>query len=472
MEQTQYITDDFLLSNKAARRLYHEYAEPLPIVDYHCHLNPTLIAADHRFDDICELWIECDPYKWRAMRMNGIKEEFITGDVSPVDKFTAWAHTLPRLAGNPLFHWSHMELKRYFGIDELLGPHNAIDIWDRCHARLEQAELSVHSLLKEARVHTVCTSDELLNNLKPHSEVTREKCGFNLLPSLRGDSILAIQGFGFTDWLQRPSDSTYENIQSLDDYKRAVCSRLDRFQQAGCLLADHSLDLLFFEDVSDNEARGYFAKVLKGESLAPLELQGLQNHLLLFLGSEYAARNWAMQLHLGAQRQTSSRLRSLLGPAGGFTCIGSCIDIVPLCRFLDKLESRGALPRTILYNLNPNDTEMLTSLCGSFVDEGVSCKIQHGPVWWYNDHKDGMERHLTALGNLSLLSRFIGMTTDSRSFLSYVRHDYFRRVLCNHLGRWVQEGQLPVDWVWLGEMVRGICFYNALEWLGIKEGKI
>ena len=471
MEQAQCITDDFLLSNKAARRLYYEYAAHLPIVDYHCHLSPALIAADHRFGDICELWIDCDPYKWRAMRMNGTAEKFITGDTPPEDRFLAWAKTLPRLAGNPLFHWSALELKRYFGIDDLLGPRNAKEIQAKCNARLmNHADLSVHGLLKEAKVHTVCTSDDLLDDLETHGLVSRDECGFNLLPSLRGDSILAIQGAGFTDWLQRLSASSNQNIQSLDDYKRAVCSRLDRFRQAGCMLADHSLDLFFFEDVSGSEASGYFAKVLKGESLAPLELRGLQTQLLLFLAGEYAARNWAMQLHLGAQRQTSSRLRSLLGPAGGFTCIGSCIDILPLCRFLDKLESRGALPRTIIYNLNPNDTEMLASLCGSFVDEGVPCKIQLGPVWWYNDHKDGMERHFTALGNLSLLSRFIGMTTDSRSFLSYVRHDYFRRVLCNHLGRWVQEGQLPVDWVWLGEMVRGICFYNALEWLGIKEG--
>jgi glucuronate isomerase len=465
-----FITEDFLLHNKTARRLYHDYAAGLPIVDYHCHLNPHQIADNHRFKDICELWINCDPYKWRAMRMNGVREELITGDASPESRFMAWARTLQHLAGNPLFHWSQMELKRYFGVGELLDPHNALDIQSRCNARLDQAGLSTHGLLKEAKVHTVCTSDDLLDDLETHGAVTREECGFNLLPSLRGDSILAVQAAGFSDWLQRLAESVDVTIQSLDDYKNAVRRRLERFQQAGCLLADHSLELMFFEKVSPKEAASYFSRVLKTEPLEPKELQGLQTSLLLFLGGEYAARNWAMQLHLGAQRQTSSRLRGLLGPAGGFTCIGGGIEIAPLCAFLDRLESQGALPRTILYNLNPTDNEMLASLCGSFVEDEVPCKVQLGPAWWYNDHKDAMERHFTVLGNLSLLSRFIGMTTDSRSFLSYVRHDYFRRILCGLLGRWVQEGQLPMDYEWLGGMVRGICFYNALEWLGIREG--
>ena len=370
----------FLLRTETAQRLFQEYAASLPVIDYHCHLSPADIADNRRFSDLTQLWIDCDPYKWRAMRLNGIGERLITGDSSARERFTAWAHTLPRLAGNPLFHWSCMELSRYFGIDEILGPDNAARIWDHCNEWLKVPDLQVQGLLKKARVEIVCTSDELLDDLSPHAALEPETDGLCLLPSLRGDSILAFQDPDFAAWLERLAKLTSLSVASLQDYKKAVSARLDSFSRAGCLLADHSLDRFSFDPADEKTAEGLFQAVLGGRPLQARELMGLQSHVLVFLGGEYARRGWAMQLHLGAQRQTSTRLRNLLGPAGGFTCMGNSVDVAALCAFLDCLESRGSLPRTVLYNLNPADTEMLASLSGSFVQEGVVCKVQPGPA--------------------------------------------------------------------------------------------
>jgi glucuronate isomerase len=460
-----YLGEDFLLTTAVGRALYHEHAASLPIIDYHCHIDPADVADDRRFADIAELWVCADPYKWRAMRMNGIPERLITGGASHLDKFKAWAGTVRHAIGNPLFHWTGLELKRTFGIDELLSPDTADDVWTRCNARLAEPGFSARGLLGRARVEVLCTSDDLLDSLAAHRRHRKTAADLRMLPSLRGDSMIAVDGDGFVAFCRSLSELTGIAIASLDAFKAAVRMRLDVFADLGCRVADHGLDVAAFDAADDDTAARLFERRLAGGELSAVERLQLKSALMLFAGAEYHRRHWIMLLHIGAQRVTSTRLRRLAGPAGGYAAIGRSADVAAIARFLDRLEGDGTLPRTVLFTLNPSDTDMFASLVGSFAEDGVPGKIQFGPAWWYNDHRDGIVRQLRALGNLGLLGRHIGMTTDSRSLLSYSRHEYYRRILCNLIGEWVEAGELPNDPELLSGFVADICYRNAKRWL-------
>jgi len=461
----EYLSDDFLLVSNVGKSLYHEHVASLPIVDYHCHIDPQAVADDKVFKDIAELWVCKDPYKWRAMRMNGIAEREITGDASNQQKFKAWAKTVPYTIGNPLFHWNGLELKRYFGVTELLVPESADAIWKRCNSQLSLPQCSARGLLKQTNVELICTSDDLLDSLEPHRQMFEEKSALTMLPSLRADSLLAVETTGFVSFCQTLAEKTGIIVDCLDAFKSAVRLRLDVFGELGCRFADHGLDKPFFELIAEDEAARLFEKLITGGNLSDLEQLQLKTTLLVFFGQEYAERNWIMQLHIGAQRATSDRLRNLSGPAGGYTCIGSSSDVVPVSRFLNHLEINGRLPRTILFTLNPSDTDMFASLTGSYAEDGVPGKVQFGPAWWWNDNRDGIVRQFRTLGNLGLLGRHIGMTTDSRSLLSYSRHEYYRRIVCNLIGEWVEAGELPRDQSILKKFVQDICYFNARNWL-------
>jgi len=401
----ELIHDDFLLKTASARRLYHELAAGLPIIDYHNHLDPGDLADDRAFENLTQLWIASDPYKHRAMRIAGVPERFITGDAADREKFDAWAATGPLTLGNPLFHWTALELKRYFDISELLSPESASRVWATCNERLGDSNYTARRLIARANVECLCTSDRLPDDLQAHARLAKSGFPTRVWPSLRVDE-----------------DATFD--------RSLITERLDFFQQRGCRLADHAVT-------------------------------GFGSDGLRAYAREYGRRGWIMQLHIGAQRHTSTRLRQLAGPAGGYATIGPSCDIPGLCRFLDDLEQAGCLPRTILYPLNPADYAAVATLTGSFAEDGVRGKIQLGPAWWYNDHAWGIRQHLDALASYGLLSTFIGMTTDSRSLLSMVRHEYFRRVLCDWLGDQVQAGALPADDQLLGPLVRAVSYENA-----------
>ncbi|MBD3375463.1 glucuronate isomerase [candidate division KSB1 bacterium] len=461
---TPFIHDNFLLNSETARQLYHDIAKDLPIVDYHNHLNPQDLAQNRQFDNMAQLWVISDPYKHRAMRINGIPERLITGESTDKEKFYAWAETVPYTMGNPLFQWTALELKRVFDIDTLLCKESAGEIWNQCNEKLQYENFRAACLLKSFNTELVCTSDDLLDDFQAHLETTEKSNGFKVLPSLRGDSAVAFETPGFSGWLQTLQQQTGKNIESLDDYTGALFERLDILQQAGCLAADHALDDgCIIENGQKSTANQLFKRVLAHEPMGSAEQSVLKSFLLKTLGKEYSQRGWWMLLHIGAQRYTSTRLRNLAGPAGGFAGMGRACGIDDLCMFLDAMEKEKSLPRTILFNLNPIDNAAFATLTGSFAQDGVAGKIQFGPPWWYNDHRHGIEEQLNALSSYGLLSHFIGMTTDSRSILSFSRHEYFRRILCNQLGGWINAGEIPRDFPWLEEIVKKICYLNAKQ---------
>ena len=444
--KTDFINNDFLLESPLARTLYHEYVEGLPIADYHNHLCPSDLASDRRFDDIGQLWVASDPYKHRAMRLFGEKESVISGPASSREKFDAWARTLPNTLGNPLFHWSAMEMKNVFGLDIMPDPSCADEVWAACNERLGEDGFSTMGILKGFGVKVLSTSDDLLDDVTVHSSVKGE---IKVTPSLRADSIL-----GFSPaWLERLGSP-----KTLEEYLAAVDARLDAFSANGCRVADHALDdgwrfeLTDMQTASALYASGEYADVR------------LRSYVLGHLASEYARRGWAMLLHIGAQRFTSSRLRSIAGPAGGYAGIGNTADIKSLCTFLDSQDVKGELPKTGLFTLNPADNAALAVLTGSYSQDGVKGKVQFGPAWWYNDHFYGMTDQLENLAAYSLMPQFIGMTTDSRNVLSFSRHDYFRRILCNWLADKALRGQFPTDEAYLGHIAADISYNNAYNW--------
>ncbi|WKN43852.1 glucuronate isomerase [Tunicatimonas pelagia] len=458
-----FIHTDFLLSNSTARALFHDVAHSLPIIDYHNHIDPVALAENRQYENLTQLWLSLDPYKHRLMRINGVPEDRITGEASDYDKFMAWAHTLPRTLGNPLYHWSALELQRVFGIKETLTEENAQMVWQACQEQLQQEEFRAANLIKRWGVETMSTSDDLLDDLQPHQQATLTH-SLNVYPSLRGDTILAFSSQHYRAWIKELATQTGLTIRNLEDYQTAIQQKIHDFDQAGCRLADHALDPdFYFALPSEAQAMNYFHQIIAGNKLNQQESVQLTSYLLNFLGKAYAEQGWILQLHIGAQRQTSTRLKKITGGAGGFAGIGHACDIDSLCRFLDSLEQAGQLPRMILYTLNPSDYEALASLTGSFAEDGVAGKIQLGPAWWYNDHYEGIQHHLKVLANYGMLSRFLGMTTDSRSPLSFSRHEYFRRVLCNTLGTWVKEGHLPNDTKLLSELVQNLCYENAQQ---------
>ena len=461
-----FLDHDFLLENDIAEELYHEVAADLPIIDFHNHLDPASLTINKKSETIADLWVVADPYKHRAMRINGIPEHFISGNASPKEKFMHWAETLPKTIGNPLFHWSCAELKYVFGIDEILSTSNAEKIWDTCNLIIESKGLGMCDILKHWKAETVCTSDDLLSDLSQHILASKNNGGLKVLPSLRGDSIISFDGLNFFVWLDNFREH-YGNIDNLNDYLDAIRCRLDIFTESGCCLADHSLDAGFvFVVAKKKDAEKVFNKHLNKQTITKEELLILQSFLLLFLGMEYRKRRWTLQLHIGAHRRTSSRLRSLAGAAGGYACIGESCSVESLCLYFDSLEQSGRLPNLILYTLNPSDNAVLATLTGSFSEDHVVGKIQFGPAWWYNDFQEGIRQQLLTLSGYGLLSRFVGMTTDSRSVLSFSRHDYFRRILCNLLGTWVEKGYVPYEAELLRQMVKNISYNNSKKMIG------
>ncbi|GGM90143.1 uronate isomerase [Dyadobacter beijingensis] len=456
------ITPDFLLTNDTAKALFERVAA-LPIIDFHNHIDPKPLSVNMRFENIYQLWVQNDPYKHRAMRIYGLPEELITGtQTSDYEKFTAWAQCMMHTAGNPLFHWSCMELQRVFGISALLKPSNARQIWEMANALLATDGFGALDILKRFNVEMLCTSDDLLDELAHHALLKDQQSEVSCLPSLRGDSILTFQ----PDWIARLQAICEVEITNLESYKNAIIKRLDFFDLAGCLLSDHSLDSGFkYVTTQEPEASALFVKVLRGQSLGPEQLISLQSHLLHFLGQQYANRRWKMQLHIGANRFTSSNLRRRLGAAGGYASIGNTVDVHSVSRLLDDLDIQDNLPKTILYTLNPADNAVFASLTGSFSEDGVRGKVQFGPAWWYNDHYEGIAEQLVTLSSYGLLSTSIGFTTDSRSILSFSRHEYYRRILCNLIGTWAEDGKLPDDLEFLGQLAADISYNNIKTWI-------
>lgn len=450
------------LKTALARRLYHACAAEQPIIDYHSHLSASDLAEDRRFEDLAEVWVTHDPYKHRAMRIAGVPETLITGkDATPRERFDAWASTVPKTLGNPLYHWSSLELERVFSIRESLSPQTADAIWETANAKLRTPAFSARQVLNRFNVACVCTSDSLLDDLGAHRALAALERGVRVLPSLRGDDIVALE----PAWLERLVERTGIGIGSFDAFCAAVRQQLDVFDELDCRLADHALDAFGYRTIDERAAAHLFRRRLAGETLSVDDASCLHSAILRFLGQEYGRRGWIMQLHLGAQRHTSTRLRRMAGSAGGYAAPGRACDVAGLCAFLDDLECAGALPRTVLYTLNPTDNAVLATLTGSYAEDGVVGKIQFGPAWWYNDHAQGIRQHLETLANYGLLSTFIGMTTDSRSLLSMTRHEYFRRILCGWLGEQAEAGMLPDDFEALEPLVRAVTIGNAREML-------
>lgn len=464
----KFMDEDFLLNNETAVKLFHGYASKSPIFDFHCHLNPKDIYEDRRFKNITEVWLYGDHYKWRLMRSNGVDERYITGDADDYSKFLEFAKTIPMAIGNPVYHWTHLELQRYFGVNELLNEKTAPMIWEKVNSILNSNEFSVRNIIKKSNVKILCTTDDPTDSLEYH-KLLKEDNSFDVrvLPAFRPDKGINIDKDDFKDWVKKLGEVSGKAIESYDDYLNALNSRLEFFDSYGCRLSDHALDFVAYEESTKEEVDGIFKKALKGEKLSQIEVDKYKTSVLQFLGKRYKELGWAMQLHIAALRNTNTRMLKKLGPDTGYDSINDVNIAYPLSKFLDSLESTGELPKTILYTLNPKDNYVLAALIGSFQGEGIPGKMQFGSAWWFNDNIDGMTEQMKTLANVGLLSKFVGMVTDSRSFLSYPRHEYFRRILCNLIGEWVEKGEVPNDMDLLGKIVQDISFNNAVNYFGV-----
>jgi glucuronate isomerase len=466
-----FLTEDFLLQTPTARALYHDFAENMPIFDFHCHLPVAEIAADKTFENLTDIWLRGDHYKWRAMRANGIAEWLITGDAGDVEKFQAWAATVPKTLRNPLYHWTHLELKRYFGIaGKLLDPETANDIYDTCTRMLQTPDFSTRSILQRMNVRVVCTTDDPTDTLEHHLKLKAER-GFavKVLPTFRPDKSLGVESpRDFNQWVGRLEASAGLAVKSYDSFLEAIRRRHEVFHQAGCRLSDHGIEHPFAQSFTLKDVRNIFAKTRQGRKPTPSESLKYKSAVTLELARMDAEKGWTQQFHFGALRNINSKAMATLGPDTGYDTIGDFELARALSRFLDGLERDGRLAKTILYVMNPRDNEMVATAIGCFQDGSLPGKMQFGSAWWFNDQKDGIERQIDTLSNMGLLSRFVGMLTDSRSFLSYPRHEYFRRVLCNLLGNDVENGELPDDMDLLGGMVKDICFGNAAAYFDIE----
>lgn len=460
----QFMCEDFLLSNDIARTLYHDYAKDQPIFDYHCHLSPKEIAENRQFNDLAEIWLEGDHYKWRAMRSAGFEERFITGNASNYEKYQTWAKTVPQCIGNPIYHWTHLELRRPFGIThQLFNPDSAEKIWHQCNELLQQPEFSARGIMQQMNVKLSGTTDDPIDSLEYH-KIIKDDHHFDVevVPSWRPDKVFKIELPQFNDYIEQLGQVADIEIHSFADLQKALLKRLDHFDLHGCKSADHGMEIVRFAAIPDEDTLDHILqKRRQMQPLAEQEIAQFSTAILVWLGKEYHKRNWVMQMHIGAIRNNNTRMFKLLGADAGFDSIGDRTFAEPLSHLLDSMDQTNQLPKTILYCLNPRDNEMIASMIGNFQTGGVAGKIQFGSGWWFNDQKDGMERQLQQLSQLGLLSQFVGMLTDSRSFLSYTRHEYFRRILCEMIGQWVVKGEAPNDMSLLGNMVKNICFDNA-----------
>lgn len=461
-----FLDDDFLLTTPTARRLY-QVASSMPILDYHCHLDPKEIAQDRRFENITQVWLGGDHYKWRLMRANGVDEAYITGDAPDREKFQKWAETLELAIGNPLYHWSHLELRRYFGYEGVLNGDTAQEVWELCNQKLQEPGMSARSLIANSGVTLVCTTDDPADSLEWHQQLAQDSSfPVKVLPAWRPDAAMGLERPEYLDYLQRLGQAAGVEIRTYGDLKKALLSRMAFFDKMGCRASDHALTVAVCQPASEEELERVFQKRLEGEPLTQEELAAFQTGFLRFVAGEYKRLGWVMQLHYGCRRNNNTRMFHKLGRDTGYDAVLQGTPSLEVAAFLDLLASQDALPRMVLYSLNPNDDEGLNSVIGCFQDGTPLGRIQQGSAWWFNDHKAGMVKQLTACANGGLLGNFIGMLTDSRSFLSYPRHEYFRRILCELLGAWVENGEYPADWKALEKMVRGVCYNNAVEFFG------
>ena len=464
-----FITEDFLLRSEPARRLYHEHAEHMPIFDYHCHLNPQEIYENKQFSDLGEAWLAGDHYKWRVMRTCGVPEEYVTGSASFREKFNHFAEIMPSLVGNPVYHWSHLELLRFFGVEELLDGKSAPQIWEQANRKLQSPEGAARALITSSNVKALCTTDDPADDLQYHRLIAEDKTfATRVLPTFRPDKALHVENAEYPIYLQKLGAAAGVYIRTLDDVKAALHQRMDYFAACGCRLSDQSFGSPDFCVWDEEAAQEAMRKALDGETPLDYEVAAYQSLLMDFLGGEYAAHGFTMQLHLGVLRNLNTKRFQALGPDVGCDSVGDGISTGSLAALLDRMAVRDALPKTILYTLNAADNDKLAALGGCFHDSSAPGKVQFGSAWWFNDHLDGMEKQLCALSDIGVLSRFVGMLTDSRSFLSYPRHEYFRRILCRVIGGWVEDGQAPADYDLLGRMVEDICYHNAVQFIGLE----
>lgn len=466
---------DFLLDTKTAGELYTQFADMknIPVLDYHCHINPREIYEDRKFKNITEVWLGGDHYKWRQMRTNGVDEKYITGDASDREKFQKWAETLPRLIGNPLYHWSHLELRYYFGYEGNLNGDTAEEVWNLCNEKLSSDDFTVRNLIRKSNVRLICTTDDPVDSLEWHEKIKADDSfDVQVLPAWRPDKINNIEKKDFKDYIWKLSEVSGVEIKDLSSLKEAVIKRLDFFSEHGCIVSDHALEYVMHVPAGEEEIEAIFKKGLTGKEIDSIESLQFKTFMMLFLANEYNKRDWVMQLHYGCKRDNNTVMFDALGPDTGFDCILNGAPSSQLADFLNAVSMNGGIPKTIIYSLNPNDDQAIGSVIGCFQGGGVRSRIQQGSAWWFNDHFTGMTNQMKSLANLSALGNFIGMLTDSRSFLSYTRHDYFRRILCRLVGEWVENGEYPDDKKLLGEIIKGISYNNAVEYFGFGLEKV
>ena len=466
MANRNFIHDDFLLTNQTSRNLYHEYAAKMPIIDYHCHLPPEEIADDKTWSTITEVWLDGDHYKWRAMRSNGVDENYVTGDASHWDRFSNWAETMPKLIGNPLYHWNQLELARYFNVFDLLGPSSAEKIYSQCNELLGKEGLSSCKLIKQSNVKVICTTDDPCDTLEHHEKInTDSTIECKVIPAWRPDkAMMPEKGKDFISWVESLSEASGVKINGFDDFTDALQKRHQFFHEKGCRLSDHGIETFYAENYKEKEIHSIFQKAISGTDLDEKEILKFKSHMLYIFGVMDAEKNWVQQFHYGALRNNSKRLFEKLGPDIGCDSIGDWSVAEPMSKLFSRLDNEGKLAKTIIYPINPRDNELVGAMIGNFQDGTVAGKMQFGSGWWFNDQMDGMIRQIETLSQLGLLSRFVGMLTDSRSFLSFTRHEYFRRILCNKLGSEIESGTIPNDIELIGKMVEDICYNNAANY--------
>ncbi|MBP8969287.1 MAG: glucuronate isomerase [Lachnospiraceae bacterium] len=461
-----FMDDEFLLESKVASKLYHEYAEKTPILDYHCHISPQEIAEDRKFDNIAQVWLGGDHYKWRYMRSCGTEEKYCTGDASDHDKFIKWAECLEKAIGNPLYHWSHLELQRYFDFHGHLTSENAEEVWELCNKNLADPSMSARGIIKKSGVTLICTTDDPIDDLHWHKQIAEDPTfDVKVLPAWRPDKAMNIEKPDFTDYLAKLSAvAGTGEIKTWKDLKKALSARMNFFDKQGCVVSDHGLDYVMYSPATDDEVEEILSRRLSGKTVSKEDETRFKTAFMLFVAKEYAAHDWTMQLHYGCKRNNNTRMFEATGPDTGYDCIDNHTPAAQVADFLNALDMDNSLPRTILYSLNPIDNAYIGTIIGCFQDSSAVGKIQQGSAWWFNDHIKGMTDQITSLASLGNLSGFVGMLTDSRSFLSYTRHEYFRRILCNILGTWVEKGEFPEDYKILGEIVENISYYNAVRY--------
>ena len=464
----QFMDKDFLLSTEAAQMLYHQFAENMPILEYHCHINPKEICENRKFENITQVWLGGDHYKWRQMRSNGVDEKYITGDGSDREKFQAWAETLPKLIGNPLYHWSHLELRRYFGYEGYLNGDTAEEVWNLCNAKLQDDSMTVRNIIKQSGVTLICTTDDPVDSLEWHKKIAEDPTfDVQVLPAWRPDKAMNVEKPTYAEYIAQLSKVSGVEVKDFASLKEALKNRMAFFASMGCCVSDHALEYVMYAPATDAEVDAILQKGLRGEAISKEEELKYKTAYMLFVAREYVKMGWVMQIHYGCKRDNNAYMFEQLGPDTGYDCINNYAPSAQMADFLNALSATNDIPKTILYSLNPNDNASIGSIIGCFQGD-IPGKIQQGSAWWFNDHKIGMTEQMASLANLGCLGNFVGMLTDSRSFLSYTRHEYFRRILCELIGGWVENGEYPADMKALETIIKGICYNNAVKYFGFK----